>query len=136
MGISEREELIIEEFDLFDDWLDKYNLIIEMGKSAPEMSNEFKTSEHQVYGCTSQVWLRHELVDGILHFYGDSDALIPKGIVAMIIKIYSGSTPKEIIEFKPIFILRTGLQSHLSPNRANGLVSMMDRIKSIALKCI
>lgn len=136
MRISEREQLIIEEFDLFDDWLDKYNLLIEMGKSAPEMSTEFKTSKHLIYGCTSQVWLRHELIDGKLYFYGDSDALIPKGIVAMIIKIYSGCSPKEIIEFKPIFILRTGLQSHLSPNRANGLVAMLDRIKAIALKYI
>jgi cysteine desulfuration protein SufE len=136
MRISEREKLIIEEFDLFDDWLDKYNLIIEMGKSAPKMNAKYKTSEYLIYGCTSQVWLRHELIDGKLYFYGDSDALIPKGIVAMIINIYSNSTPKEIIEFRPIFILRTGLHSHLSPNRASGLVSMIDRIKATAMKCM
>jgi cysteine desulfuration protein SufE len=132
MGIRENELEVIDEFEMFDDWMDKYNYIIDLGKNSPGIDQNLKTKENLVFGCTSQVWLLHEIKDSRLFFYGDSDAFIPKGIVSIILRIYSGSKPIDIVEHKPVFMERTGLLSHLTPNRANGLASIIERIKTIA----
>lgn len=132
MDIWQRENEVIEELELFDDWMDKYNHIIDIGKNSPGISDEFKTKENMVFGCASQVWVYYEMKDGRMFFFGDSDALIPKGIVTIILRIYSGSSPGEIVEHKPVFVERTGLLSNLTPNRSNGLASMIQKIKFMA----
>jgi cysteine desulfuration protein SufE len=132
MDIWQRENEVIEELELFDDWMDKYNHIIDIGKNSPGIAEEFKTKENMVFGCASQVWVYHEIKDGKMYFFGDSDALIPKGIVSIILRIYSGSSPEDIVEHKPVFVEQTGLLNNLTPNRSNGLASMIQRIKTLA----
>ncbi|MBK7096299.1 MAG: SufE family protein [Saprospiraceae bacterium] len=132
MGIRENELEVIDEFEMFDDWMDKYNYIIDLGKHSPVIDESLKTKENLVYGCTSQVWLYYEIRDGKLFFSGDSDAFIPKGILSIILRIYSGNIAKDIADHVPVFLDRTGLLSHLTPNRANGLASIIERVKSIA----
>ena len=132
MNIREKEQEVIEEFEMFDDWIDKYNYIIDLGKNTPGLAEEFKTKENLVFGCTSQVWVCYIIDDGKMIFSGDSDAFIPKGIVSLILRIYSGSKACDIVDHVPIFMEQTGLLSHLTPNRANGLASMIDRIKNMA----
>lgn len=132
MDILQRENEIIEELELFDDWMDKYNHIIDLGKNSPGIVEEFKTKQNLVFGCASQVWVYDEMKDGRMFFYGDSDALIPKGIVSVILRIYSGSSPEEIVKHEPVFVERTGLLGNLTPNRSNGLASMIQRIKTLA----
>ncbi len=134
MSIKEKELEIIEEFDFYEDWMDKYNYIIELGKELKEFDEDEKNEKNIVNGCNSNVWLVSEKQDGNLYFKADSDALIPKGIAGLIVRIYSGSSPKEIVEHKPIFIKEIGLENHLSPNRANGLASMITKIKQTALQ--
>jgi len=132
MTIKEKEQELIEDFELFEDWMDKYNYIIELGKGINALQEEEKNEKNLVNGCTSQVWLLAEMKDGKVYYRADSDALIPKGIAALLVKLYSGNSPKDIMEHDPVFIKETGLEQHLSPNRANGLASMINKIKSYA----
>ncbi|PRY14231.1 cysteine desulfuration protein SufE [Pontibacter ummariensis] len=133
MTINERQDQIIEDFELFDDWMDKYEYIIQLGKELPIIDDKYKTEENLIKGCQSKVWLHAEKQDGKLHFTADSDALITKGLVSMVIQVLSGQKPKDIAEADIYFIDRIGLQSHLSPTRSNGLLSMLKQIKLYAV---
>lgn len=132
MTIIEKEREIIDDFDMFDDWMDKYSFIIDLGKDSDGLEDSEKSSENLVSGCNSQVWLVAKKRNNLLYFNADSDALIPKGIAGLLVKLYSGNSPREIFNHKPDFIKEIGLEQHLSPNRANGLVSMINKIKRIA----
>ena len=131
--MKEAEESLIQEFALFDDWMDKYNYIIELGKELPMIDPEFKKEEFLISGCQSQVWLHPEMRDGKLYFTADSDAIITKGIVNLLIRVLSGHTPQEILDNDLSYIDTIGLKEHLSPTRSNGLASMMKQIKLYAL---
>ncbi|MFO0356152.1 MAG: SufE family protein [Sphingobacteriaceae bacterium] len=134
MSIKEIEEEIISEFELFgDDWEGKYEHIIDMGKSLPLIDASLKTDDRLIKGCQSKVWLHSELKDGVVIFKADSDAIITKGIVALMIRVLSGHTPKEIMDAELSFIDKIGFKEHLSPTRANGLVSMIKQMKLDAL---
>lgn len=125
---------IIEEFSVFDDWMDKYQHLIDMGKELPLIDEKHKTEENLIKGCQSRVWLHAELhKDGKVYFTADSDAVITKGIVALMIRAFSGRKPKDIIDADTSFIDRIGLKEHLSPTRANGLVAMIKQMKFYAL---
>ena len=130
--LQDRKEQIIEEFSMFDEWLDKYEYIIELGKNLPVFHEEQKTDEKLIKGCQSRVWLDWKLEDGLLYFTADSDAIITKGIISLLISVYSGRTPKKIADDDFLFIEQLGLRENLSPTRANGLASMIDTIKRIA----
>lgn len=134
--INEIESEIINDFSLFDDWDGKYEYIIEFGKNLPPMDSRFKTEENKVSGCQSQVWLHSEYKDGKVYFYADSDAIITKGLVGLLLKVLSGRTPQEIINAKLEFIEKIGMNQHLSMNRANGLASMVKHMKKTAEKYI
>lgn len=134
--INEIESEIINDFSLFDDWDGKYEYIIEFGKNLPPMDSRFKTEENKVSGCQSQVWLHSEYKDGRVYFYADSDAIITKGLVGLLLKVLSGRTPQEIINAKLEFIEKIGMNQHLSMNRANGLASMVKHMKKTAEKYI
>lgn len=134
--IDKIESEIINDFSLFDDWDGKYEYIIEFGKNLPPMDSRFKTEENKVSGCQSQVWLHSEYKDGKVYFYADSDAIITKGLVGLLLKVLSGRTPKEIINAKLEFIEKIGMNQHLSMNRANGLASMVKHMKKTAEKYI
>ncbi len=129
MTIKESQEEIIDEFALFDEWMDKYEHIIELGKDLPIIKEEFKTEENLIKGCQSRVWLHAEMNDGNLIFTADSDAIITKGIIALMIRVFSNHTPKEIAQSDLFFIDQIGLKEHLSPTRSNGLLSMVKQIK-------
>lgn len=129
MSIEETEKEIVEEFELFGDWMEKYENIIDIGKSVPLIDPKYKDESHLVKGCQSQVWLHSEYKDGNIYFTADSDAIITKGLVALIIRVLSGHTPEEIMNAKLEFIDKIGLKEHLSPTRSNGLVSMIKQIK-------
>jgi len=131
--IREIESELIEEFDLFEDWMEKYNYIIDLGKNLPEMDAAMKTEKNLVSGCQSRVWLAPELKEGKLFFQADSDALIPKGIVSILLRVMSGHTPESIINAELKFIDSIGLEEHLSPTRANGLMSMVSQMKKYAI---
>ena len=133
MTIEQAEQQIIEEFELFEDWMDKYNYIIELGKELPLIDAQYKTPEHLIAGCQSQVWLHAEYKDGKVLFTADSDAIITKGIINLLIKVLSGRTPQEIIDAKLDYIDAIGLKEHLSPTRSNGLLSMIKQIKMYAI---
>ncbi|HVA98605.1 MAG TPA: SufE family protein [Bacteroidia bacterium] len=133
MNITETEQEIIGEFELFDDWMGKYEHIIELGKSLPLINAEFKTDNRLIKGCQSKVWLHSELADEKIIFSADSDAIITKGLVALIIRVLSNHTPKEILDAKMEFISKIGLQQHLSQTRSNGLLSMIKQMKLDAL---
>lgn len=133
MSIQEIEKEVIEEFEMFDDWMDKYNYIIDLGKKLKPVDMQFKTEDNLVTGCQSNVWLHATLENGKVHFQADSDALIPKGIVAILLRVLSGHSPDELLKADMGFIKAIGLEEHLSPNRANGLLSMVERMKKIAL---
>jgi cysteine desulfuration protein SufE len=133
MTISETESQIIEEFSAYDDWLDKYSLIVEMGKSLPLISEDYRTEQYIITGCQSKVWLHAAFTDGIVIFTADSDAIITKGIVNLLIRVLSGRTPDEIISAKLDFIDQIGLREHLSPTRSNGLNSMIKQMRLYAL---
>jgi cysteine desulfuration protein SufE len=133
MTIQEAENKIIEEFALFDDWTDKYNYIIELGKSLPTVDQAYKTDKYLIAGCQSQVWLQAEFTDGKIYFKADSDAIITKGIICLLIRVLSGRTPAEILEAKLDYLDNIGLKQHLSPTRSNGLVSMIKQMKVYAL---
>ncbi len=133
--MKEKEEELIQEFEMFDDWMDKYNYIIELGKDLPMIDPQFKTEEYLISGCQSQVWLHPEMKDDKLYFSADSDAIITKGIVNLLIRVLSGHTPQEILDNDLSYLDAIGLKNHLSPTRSNGLASMIKQIKLYALAC-
>lgn len=133
MGIKETQSQIVEEFSGLGNWEQRYKKIIDLGKALPELDEKFKTEELKVKGCQSQVWIHASLSDDNKVIYqADSDALIVRGLVALLMKVYSGATPDEILATEPTFIGDIGLQSHLSPSRTNGLMSMIKQIKYYA----
>ncbi|MCK9451242.1 MAG: SufE family protein [Bacteroidales bacterium] len=132
MTITETQQEIISEFSMFEDWMDKYNYLIEMGKDMPKIDERYKTNNHLISGCQSRVWLHSELKEGKISFTADSDAVITKGIVNLLIRVFSGHTPEEILEANADFIDQIGLKDHLSPTRSNGLVSMLKQMKLYA----
>jgi cysteine desulfuration protein SufE len=133
MQIEETENEIIFEFEQFEDWLDKYNYIIELGKLLPLIDEQYKTTQYLITGCQSQVWLQASLEDDKIFFRADSDAIITKGIVNILIRVLSGHTPDEIINADLGFVNKIGLREHLSPTRSNGLTSMIKQMKLYAL---
>lgn len=133
MTIAETEEQVVSEFSLFEDWMDKYNFLIEMGKSIPVVDESFKTDQYVINGCQSKVWLHADFKDGKIIFTADSDAIITKGIVNLLIRVLSGHTPQEILDADMEFIEKIGLREHLSPTRSNGLTSMVKQMKLYAL---
>jgi len=133
MTINEKQDEIIEEFELFSDWMEKYEYIIQLGKSLPLIDEQYKTDENLIKGCQSRVWLHADYKDGKLFFTADSDALITKGLVSMVVQVLSGHAPKEIVDADIYFIDAIGLRSHLSPTRSNGLLSMLKQIKLYAV---
>ena len=132
MSLEEKKQAVIEEFSMYDEWLDKYEYLIELGKALEAYPEEKKTEEKLIKGCQSRVWLDYELKDGKLYFRADSDAIITKGIISLLISVYSGRTPAEIAADDFGFIDQIGLKENLSPTRANGLVSMIETIKNAA----
>ena len=132
-SIDKTEKDIAEEFSLFDDWMAKYEYIIELGKDLPLIDDKYKTEEYMVKGCQSKVWLNAELTDGRIFYKADSDAIITKGLIALLIRVLSGHKPEEVAEAKLDFINKIGMKEHLSPNRSNGLMSMISYMKKYAL---
>ncbi|MCX7744590.1 MAG: SufE family protein [Flavobacteriales bacterium] len=132
-SINEIQDEIIEEFELFDDWMQKYDHLIEMGKSLPIMDASLKTDDRLIKGCQSKVWLVTSKKNGLIEYFADSDAVISKGVIAMLIRVLNNHTPEEIVNADLYFIDRIGLKEHLSPNRSNGLVSMIRQMKLDAL---
>lgn len=133
MTIKEKAEQIKEEFSAFDDWMDKYNYLIEMGNELPKIDEEHKTKQNLISGCQSRVWLHARYEDGLIHFRADSDAVITKGIAALLVRVFSGQKPADIINAETDFIDDIGLKEHLSPTRSNGLMSMVKQMKLYAL---
>jgi cysteine desulfuration protein SufE len=133
MSIKELQDEIIADFDMFGDWMEKYEYIIQLGKDLPLIDEQYKTDENLIRGCQSRVWLHADYQDGIISFTADSDALITKGLVSLMIGVLSGHSPKEIVDAEIYFIDAIGLRSHLSPTRSNGLLSMLKQIKLYAL---
>lgn len=131
MQINEVQDEVIEEFGLFDQWMDKYEYIIDLGKKLPLIDEQFKTEVHLIPGCQSQVWLNAELQNGHILFTADSDAIITKGIIALLIRVLADQKPEDVANADLYFIDRIGLKEHLSPTRSNGLVSMVKKLKSI-----
>ena len=131
--IKEVQDEIILEFNDFDDWLDRYQLLIDLGGEQEPLPNEYKTDNNLIEGCQSRVWLQADYVDGKVQFRAESDALIVKGIVSLLIKVYSGRTPDEILETEPYFVEAIGLKEHLSPTRSNGLLAMIKQMRLYAL---
>lgn len=131
--INEAQDEIIEEFNEFTDWMDKYQLLIDLGNDLEALDEKYKTEQNLIDGCQSRVWLQCDMKDGKLIFTADSDALIVKGIIALLIRVLSGHTPKEILDADLYFIDRIGLHEHLSPTRSNGLLAMVKQIKAYAL---
>ncbi|MCC7331765.1 MAG: SufE family protein [Flavobacteriales bacterium] len=133
MTINSIQNEIIEEFSVFSEWLEKYEYLIELGKDLPLIDDKFKKDEYLIKGCQSKVWLHAELIDGNIKFTADSDAIITKGIIGLVIRVFSDHTPQEIIDTDLYFIDKIGLQEHLSPTRSNGLLAMLKQIKMYAL---
>lgn len=132
-SIQEIESEIIDEFSVFTDWMDKYEYIIELGKSLPMIDPQQKTEENLIKGCQSRVWLSSEYRDGKLWFAADSDAIITKGIISLLVRVFNGQAPEDILKSDFGFVEQIGLKDNLSPTRANGLVSMIKQIQSYAL---
>ena len=133
MTINELQDNVIEEFSAFDDWMDKYALLIDLGNSLPPLEEKYKTESNLIEGCQSRVWLQADYEDGKILFKGESDAVIVKGIVSLLINIISGHTPQEILYTDLYFIEKIGLKEHLSPTRSNGLVAMVKQMRMYAL---
>ena len=131
--INELQDEVIEEFSDFDDWMDKYQLLIDLGNEQEPLAPEYKNDQNLIDGCQSRVWLQADLVDGKVEFQAESDALIVKGIIALLIKVVSGHTPDEILENELYFIEAIGLKEHLSPTRSNGLLAMVQQMRMYAL---
>lgn len=132
MTINEAQDEVIEEFSDFTDWMDKYQLLIDLGNELQPLDPKYKTEDNLIDGCQSRVWLRAEMKEGLLYFTAESDALIVKGIIALLIRVLSGHTPQEITSADLYFIGRIGLSEHLSPTRANGLLAMLKQMKLYA----
>jgi cysteine desulfuration protein SufE len=132
MSISENEQIVIDEFAAYDDWLDKYNLLVEMGKSLPVIGPQYKTDTYLISGCQSKVWLHAAFENGKIIFTADSDAIITKGIVNLLMRVLSNQSPDDILQAKLGFIDQIGLQEHLSPTRSNGLSNMVKQMKLYA----
>ena len=133
MTINEIQDEIIEEFSGFDDWMDKYQMLIDLGNEQEPLDEKYKTESNLIDGCQSRVWLQADYADGKIHFSAESDALIVKGIVALLIRVLSDHTPQEILDADLYFIEEIGLKEHLSPTRRNGLVAMVKQIRMYAL---
>jgi cysteine desulfuration protein SufE len=133
MTIQEKQDEIIDDFSVFTDWMDKYEYIVQLGKDLPLIDDQYKTDDHLIRGCQSRVWLHAAYENGLVHFTADSDAIITKGLISMVIRVLSGHTPREILDAEIYFVDRIGLTSHLSPTRSNGLLSMLKQIKAYAL---
>lgn len=133
MTIKEIQEEIIDEFSMFEDWMERYEYIIELGKSLPLIEDAYKLDENLIKGCQSKVWMHSDVKEDKVIFTADSDAILTKGIVALLLRVYSDQTPKAILEADTKFIDEIGLKEHLSPTRANGLVSMVKQIKMYAI---
>ena len=133
MTINELQDNVIEEFSAFDDWMDKYALLIDLGNSLPPLEEKYKTESNLIEGCQSRVWLQADYVVGKIIFKGESDAVIVKGIVSLLINVLSGHTPQEILDTDLYFIEQIGLKEHLSPTRSNGLVAMVKQMRMYAL---
>ncbi len=133
IGFKETQENIVEEFSVFEDWLDRYNYLIELGNDLPAIDPKFRTNEYLINGCQSKVWLHAELMDGKLQFNADSDAIIVKGIVALLVKLMNNRTPAEILENDLFFIDGIGLRQNLSPTRSNGLLAMVKKMRLYAM---
>jgi len=132
MTIEEKQQEIIDDFEFLTDWMDKYEMIIQLGKELPLIDDRYKTDQYKIKGCQSQVWVHADYKDGKIYFTADSDAIITKGLISMIVKVYAGHTPDEILHTDLYFIDKIGLHSHLSPTRSNGLASMVKQIKEYA----
>ncbi|HOD68253.1 MAG TPA: SufE family protein [Bacteroidaceae bacterium] len=133
MTIDEIQDEIIREFEISDDWMDKYQMIIDLGNQLPPLDGKLKTDDNLIDGCQSRVWVYASIEDGLLHFQADSDAIITKGLIALLIRALSGHTPREILDSDLHFIDAIGLTQHLSPTRSNGLLAMVKQIKTYAL---
>jgi cysteine desulfuration protein SufE len=134
MRINEIQDEIIEEFSAFDDWMDKYQLLIDTGSDQEPLPEKYKTEQNLIDGCQSRVWLQADMTEeGLLHFQAESDALIVKGIIALLVRVLSDHTPQEILDAELYFIERIGLREHLSPTRSNGLLAMLKQMKMYAL---
>ena len=131
--INELQDEVIEEFSDFDDWMDKYQLLIDLGNEQEALNPEYKTDQNLIDGCQSRVWLQADMEDGKIIFQAESDALIVKGIIALLIKVVSGHTPDEILESDLYFIEKIGLKEHISPTRSNGLLAMVKQMRMYAL---
>ena len=131
--INEIQDEIIEEFSGLDDWMDKYQLLIDLGNEQEPLDEKYKTEQNLIDGCQSRVWLQADYVDGKIHFSAESDALIVKGIVSLLIRVLSGHTPQEILDADLYFINEIGLREHLSPTRSNGLLAMVKQMRAYAL---
>ncbi|PLX15252.1 MAG: Fe-S metabolism protein SufE [Salinivirgaceae bacterium] len=133
MSIETKQQEIVEEYSVFDDWMDKYAYLIEQGKELSGLDEANRTENNIINGCQSKVWLHADYKDGKIYFTADSDAILTKGLVAMVIRVYSNETPDDIINAEPWFIKEIGLEENLSPTRSNGLTSMLKQIKFYAL---
>ncbi len=133
MTIDELQNEVIEEFSDFTDWLDKYQLLIDLGNELPPLESKYKTEENLINGCQSRVWITSDYHDGLVTFSAESDALIVKGLIALLLRVLSGHTPQEILDAELYFIDRIGLREHLSPTRSNGLLAMVKQIRVYAL---
>ena len=136
MSLETKQQEIIDEFAVFDDWMDKYEYIIELGKELPIIEASKKTEDRLIEGCQSRVWVEAEFIDGKMKFTADSDAIITKGIIALLIRVLNDESPENIAKTNLHFITEIGLQEHLSPTRANGLVNMVKRLKMSAIKAM
>jgi cysteine desulfuration protein SufE len=136
MNLTEKQEEIIQEFEVFDDWMEKYEYIIDLGKDLPKIDEGHKTEDRLIEGCQSRVWLDSHFDNGKMHFTADSDAIITKGIIGLLIRVLDQESPESIAKADLFFIGRIGLQEHLSPTRANGLLGMVKRLKLEAIKHI
>lgn len=133
MTINEAQDEVIEEFSAFADWMDKYQMLIDLGNDLEPLDERYKTQQNLIDGCQSRVWLQADYADGLITFSADSDALIVKGIIALLIRVLSDHTPTEILDSELYFIDQIGLRDHLSPTRSNGLLAMVKQIKAYAL---
>ena len=133
MTINEQQDAIIEEFQDFDDWMDKYQLLIDLGNDQEPLDEKYKTESNLIDGCQSRVWLQADYVDGKVQFQAESDALIVKGIVSLLIRVLNDQTPQDILDADLYFIEKIGLREHLSPTRSNGLLAMVKQIRAYAL---
>lgn len=134
-SVLEKQAALVEEFAALPDWEARYARLLAMARALPPLPEELRREEHRVRGCSSRVWMVHEYRDGLVHLRADSDALLVRGLIAVLLHVYSGHSPREILGAPPDFLADMGLHAHLSPNRANGLASMAERIRAIARAC-